>query len=90
MIEIGKVLALSHTEGARSVWIEVGRLMLQADGHLTTELLATPFTWSDNATRRVLRIEPRTLRGSGDPLDLTRPIWEQIAASREQRQEKGQ
>jgi hypothetical protein len=90
MIEVGRVMALSHVENNRSVWIEVGRLELQADGTLTTELLATPFTWSDQAARRVLRVEPRTLKGTGDPLDLTRSIWEQIDEARKQRQGKEQ
>lgn len=76
---VGRVRALSHSEGGESAWIEVGALRYcETDGSLTVELLAFPFAWEEPGARRVLRIEPRTVQG--EPLDLRRPIPPQVAA----------
>lgn len=78
---VGRVRALSHTEGGESAWIEVGALRwCETDGSLSVELLAFPFAWEEPGARRVLRIEPRTIQG--EPLDLRRPILAQVAALR--------
>jgi hypothetical protein len=78
---VGRVRALSHSEGGESAWIEVGALRwCETDGSLTVELLAVPFSWDDPGARRILRIEPRTIKG--EPLDLRHPIPPQVAALR--------
>jgi hypothetical protein len=78
---VGRVRALSHSEGGESAWIEVGALRFcETDGSLSVELLAVPFSWDEPGARRLLRIEPRTI--GGEPLDLRRPILAQVAELR--------